>query len=122
MPLLLTTSAALGHSFVTFTEISFVNTRSNIAQLFECPFRRQDDKLVDRLWAAAKAPKGTHMEYKVITQRDGVFSGSFDADSLEQTLNDFAAEGWRVVSSFTTASIWKSVKSEIMIVMERKTS
>lgn len=60
------------------------------------------------------------MEYKVITQRDGWFSGSFNVESLEQSLNNHAAEGWRVVNAFTTASIWKSAKSEIMIVLERQ--
>ena len=59
------------------------------------------------------------MEYKVFTQRDSVFFGSFDPEGLEEALNNYAAEGWRVVNSFSTASIWKSMKSEIMIVLER---
>jgi hypothetical protein len=59
------------------------------------------------------------LEYKVLTERDSRFSGSFDPDSLEATLNHYGAEGWRVVSGFTAASIWKSVKSEIVFVLER---
>ena len=59
------------------------------------------------------------MEYKVLTERDARFSGSFDPESIEKTLNSYAAEGWRVVSGFTTASVWKSAKSEIMFVLER---
>ena len=35
------------------------------------------------------------MEYKVLTERDKRFSGSFDPESLEQALNGYAAEGWR---------------------------
>jgi hypothetical protein len=63
---------------------------------------------------------GRHaMEYKVLTERDSRFSGSFDPESLETTLNSYATEGWRVVSGFTAASVWKSAKSEIMIVLER---
>ena len=62
------------------------------------------------------------MEYKVLTQRDTRFSGSFDPESLERTLNSYAAEGWRVVSGFTAASVWKSLKSEIMVVLERATA
>jgi hypothetical protein len=59
------------------------------------------------------------MEYKVLTERDSRFSGSFDPESLEGTLNSYASEGWRVVSGFTASSVWKSTKTEIMIVLER---
>ena len=59
------------------------------------------------------------MEYKVLTERDSRFSGSFDPESLETTLNSYASEGWRVISGFTANSLWKSMKSEIMIVLER---
>lgn len=59
------------------------------------------------------------MEYKVLTERDSRFSGSFDAESLERTLNSYASEGWRVVSGFTAASLWKSTKTEIVVVLER---
>jgi hypothetical protein len=62
------------------------------------------------------------VEYKVITERDSRFGGSFDAESLERTLNTCAAEGWRVVSGFTASSVWKTSKAEIMIVLERDTA
>ncbi len=62
------------------------------------------------------------MEYKVLTERDSRFAGSFDPQSLETTLNSYATEGWRVVSGFTAASVWKSAKSQIMIVLERATA
>ena len=62
------------------------------------------------------------MEYKVLSERDSRFSGSFDPQSLEAALNGYAADGWRVVSGFTAASVWKSAKSEIMIVLERATA
>jgi hypothetical protein len=59
------------------------------------------------------------MEYKVLTERDSRFSGSFNSESLETTLNSYASEGWRVISGFTANSVWKSTKSQIMIVLER---
>ena len=59
------------------------------------------------------------IEYKVITERDSRFSGSFDPESLETALNSYAAEGWHVISGFTASSLWKSTKSEIMIILER---
>jgi len=41
------------------------------------------------------APRRKHpmYEYKVLTERDKRFTGSFDADTLEATLNSYAAEG-----------------------------
>jgi Domain of unknown function (DUF4177) len=62
------------------------------------------------------------MEYKVLTERDKRFSGSFDLESLEEALNGYAAEGWRVVSGFTAASVWKTTKTEIIFVLERPTA
>ncbi len=58
-------------------------------------------------------------EYKIITERDSRFSGNFDEAGLERTLNSYAAEGWRVSGSFSAASVWKSLKAEIMIILER---
>ena len=45
------------------------------------------------------------MEYKVLTKEDRRWSGKFSPENLERTLNSYAAEGWRVVSSFPVASI-----------------
>ena len=59
-------------------------------------------------------------EYLVVTERDNRFSGNFDEDSLQHLLNSYAAEGWRVASGFTASSVWKSLKAEIMIILERE--
>jgi hypothetical protein len=61
------------------------------------------------------------MEYKVLTKEDRRWSGKFSPENLEQTLNSYAAEGWRVASSITVASIWTWSTSQIMIVLERDT-
>ena len=60
-------------------------------------------------------------EYKVLTERDSRFAGSFDEVGLEAALNSYAAEGWRVATGFLVSSLWKSTKSEILIVLERDT-
>jgi len=39
------------------------------------------------------------MEYRVLTQQDRRWTGKFSPENLERTLNSYAAEGWRVVSS-----------------------
>jgi len=58
-------------------------------------------------------------EYKVVTQRDQTFSGAFDASTLEKTLNEYGADGWRLAEGFTAASLWKSMKTEIVLILER---
>ena len=62
------------------------------------------------------------VEYKVLTERDSRLSGKFDPESLETALNSYAAEGWRVVQGFVAASLWKSAKAEIIVILERPTS
>jgi hypothetical protein len=62
------------------------------------------------------------LEYKVLTQRDRLFSGNFDLDALETALNSCAAEGWRVVEGFHASSLWKSLKTEIVVILERSKS
>jgi hypothetical protein len=58
------------------------------------------------------------VEYKVLSQRA---TGKSSPDSLEHTLNGYAAEGWRVVSSFTVSSPWTLSTSQIMVLLERET-
>ena len=59
-------------------------------------------------------------EYKVLTERDRRLSGSFDPESLEAILNSYATEGWRLADGFVVTNIWKSVKAEILIILERQ--
>ena len=44
------------------------------------------------------------------------------SENLEHTLNSYAAEGWRVVSSFPVASIWSISTSQVMLLLERETA
>ena len=43
-------------------------------------------------------------QYKILTQKDSIFSGKFNPEALETALNTYAAEGWRLVTA-TTADI-----------------
>jgi hypothetical protein len=61
------------------------------------------------------------MEYKVLTKEDRRWSGKFSPETLEHTLNSYAAEGWRVVSSFGVASPWTLSTSQVMILLEGET-
>ena len=58
-------------------------------------------------------------EYKVLTERDRAFSGAFDTEALESALNEYAADGWRLAEGFMAASFWKSMKAEIVLILER---
>ena len=59
------------------------------------------------------------VEYKVLTERDNRLTGAFDQDALEAALNSYAAEGWRVVEGFQASSLWKSLKAELVVILER---
>jgi hypothetical protein len=61
------------------------------------------------------------MEYKVLTKEDRRWTGKFSPESLEQVLNSYATEGWRVVSTLPVASIWSVSTSQVMILLERET-
>jgi hypothetical protein len=61
------------------------------------------------------------MEYKVLTQQDRRWSGKFTPENLERTLNSYAADGWRVVSTLPVASPWTLSTSQVMILLERET-
>ncbi len=56
----------------------------------------------------------------MLTERDSTFTGRFDAESLEEVLNEYAAGGWRVVSGFLATSVWKSSKTDIVVILERE--
>ena len=59
-------------------------------------------------------------EYKVLTELDRVFLGGFEPTKLESALNDLAAEGWRLVEAVQGSSVWKSMKAEVIFILERQ--
>ena len=59
-------------------------------------------------------------EYKVLTQDDKVFTGRFDPDHLETTLNGYAADGWRLVEGAVAFNVWKNLSAELLLVLERE--
>jgi hypothetical protein len=68
-------------------------------------------------------------EYKVITQRDEFFGSKFNPEKLEEYINIYAADGWRVVSVTATdvGSFWGSfwnkgggaVRQELVVLLGR---
>lgn len=61
-------------------------------------------------------------EYKVLTQKDGYWSGKFDPEKLQTGLNNFAREGWRVVSmtTVTFSTMMGSDREELIILLEKE--
>lgn len=59
-------------------------------------------------------------EYKVLTQKDKWFSGKFNPATLEEALNAYAQQGWRVISC-ATADIpsFGGARQEFITVLER---
>lgn len=58
--------------------------------------------------------------YKVLTQKDKWFSGKFDPAKLEEALNAYADQGWRLVGC-ATADIpgFGSTRQEFVAILER---
>ncbi|MCP4217294.1 MAG: DUF4177 domain-containing protein [bacterium] len=57
-------------------------------------------------------------EYKVLSQQDHL-SGVFEARKLEETLNLYAKDGWRVVTTTSGAIVdVSSVRDEVIIILE----
>lgn len=59
--------------------------------------------------------------YKVLTQKDKWFSGKFDPALLEQALNAYAKQGWRVIGC-ATADIpgFGTTRQEFITILERE--
>lgn len=60
-------------------------------------------------------------KYKVLTQKDKWFSGKFDPAKLEEALNAYSEQGWRLVSC-ATADIpgFGTTRQEFVAVLERE--
>lgn len=59
-------------------------------------------------------------QYKVLSQKDKFLSGKFDPEKLEQALNSYATEGWRVVSMATASfPTLTGTREELIVVLER---
>ena len=61
-------------------------------------------------------------EYKVLTQKDRIFSGRFDAARLERVLNELAADGWRLVQAEATTlpAFLSKDREEMLVILERQ--
>jgi hypothetical protein len=70
---------------------------------------------------AVRTDKPKFYEYKVLTQKDKWFSGKFDPAILEQALNAYAQQGWRVIGC-ATADIpgFGVTRQEFVTLMERE--
>ncbi len=59
-------------------------------------------------------------EYMVLTQKDRVFGGKFNPLQLQEALNGFARQGWRVVEAATTTFPgFSGSREEIVFILER---
>lgn len=71
---------------------------------------------------AAPASESKRYEYKVLTQKDKWFSGKFDPMLLEQAMNAYAQQGWRVIGCATAdiGSGFGAARQEFITVLERE--
>lgn len=60
-------------------------------------------------------------EYKILTQKDGLFGGKFNPEKVQSALNSLAQQGWRVVQATTTT--WPGMmgsREELVFVLEKE--
>lgn len=59
-------------------------------------------------------------EYMVLTQKDRVFGGKFNPQQLQEALNGFARQGWRVAEATTTTFPgFTGAREELVFILER---
>jgi hypothetical protein len=60
-------------------------------------------------------------EYKVLTPKDKSFAGKFDAEKLEESLNLYAQQGWRVAAAVAGSihGVTSSTRTELLVILER---
>ncbi|MGB7925548.1 MAG: DUF4177 domain-containing protein [Pyrinomonadaceae bacterium] len=59
-------------------------------------------------------------EYKVLTQKDLFLAETFDPQKLEERLNAYAAERWRVISiASSKVFAFVGAREELVIILER---
>jgi hypothetical protein len=69
-------------------------------------------------------PPGSKI-YKVLTQRDEWFMGKFSPEKLEDAINSYAADGWRVVSmAAADVATWLGAfggtgRQELVVLLEK---
>lgn len=91
--------------------VQCANCNANfIVKLMEQPQRNSGSETARRM-----------KEYKVLTQKDKWFSGKFDPELLEQAINSYATQGWRVITAATASfpGFFSGNREEMVIIMER---
>jgi hypothetical protein len=71
--------------------------------------------------APVRKSEGKVFEYKVLTAKDKAFGGKLDAERLEEALNAYAREGWRVVATVAGSihGVTSATREELVIILER---
>jgi hypothetical protein len=61
-------------------------------------------------------------EYKVLTQKDRWFGGKFEPLKIEQALNAYAQEGWRLAAATTAQfpAVFSGGRDELIMILERE--
>jgi hypothetical protein len=61
------------------------------------------------------------LQYKVLTQKDKFFGGKFEPKKVEDALNAYAAEGWRVAGTATASfqTMLSGNREELIVILER---
>lgn len=58
-------------------------------------------------------------QYKVLTQKDRFFSAKFNPALIERALNEYAQDGWRMVSAVSADIPGLGSRNELIIFLEK---
>ena len=62
-------------------------------------------------------------EYKIVTQRDKFFGGDFDLQRLEEMLNVYASDGWKIAEVVDSSALsFLRNSDELIMILEREKS
>jgi len=65
--------------------------------------------------------EGEMFEYMVVTQKDRVFGGKFNPEKVQEALNAFAQQGWRLQEAVTTTFPgFTGSREELVFFLERE--
>ncbi len=71
---------------------------------------------------AVGAGRPSMVQYKILTQKDRWFGGKFDPLKVEEALNAYAQEGWRVAATATASfpAFFSGNREELIVILERQ--
>ena len=101
--------------------IYFINSSQIHVKINTITAKSKSAYLIDFDTNTVQVSKKKSYEYKVLSQKDKWFSGKFDPLKLEEALNAYAEQGWRVIGCATADfPSFGGPRQELIALLERE--